>query len=1213
LDWPLRAKLTALLILASVVPLATVALLDIREARQRLYSNTAALLAARGDQLVGELDAFQRGYLNSVRRSARLPPVHDLFRSAEGATEEQKATVRALLLVQPETDPRVRGAGLLDANGRVIVATEPALVGQTLAFHGYVREALRGGGVVSEVHFAGPEVARTPTIAFVEPVLGVDGKVVGLFALWVKASALWEIMKASNALAGPGSFAVLLDSRGVRIAHTHGQAIVFRPAGVLEPSTIEAWSQEQRFGEGTRSLLEDVRPFPEQFARARAKSPDRAMFRGFAPVTEQWIYGVGRRLQTVPWTAFYVVPESHLTQEIAEMTARRSWFAAGTIGAALFVGALFTALLLRPINALSAATRSLSNGDLASRVRSPRKDEIGRLAASFDAMAERIQAQAEALREANRDLERKVLERTRALAETTLALQESEESLAITIQSIGDGVIATDTTGHVTRMNTVAEELSGWSLGDAVGKPVSEVFRIQNEETRKPAESPVDRVLREGKIIGLANHTVLVARDGTSRAIADSAAPIRDAAGVLRGVVLVFSDQTEQRKAEKTLRDSEARKSAILEAALDSIVTMDRLGRITEFNPAAERTFGRARERVLGQLLSDLLIPEALRERHSRGLERYLQTGVGPVLGRRVEVEALRADGTVFPVELAVVATEAEEGPTFTAYIRDISARLEAERALHVSEARFRHLTESGIIGILVSDLAGNIEDANDEFLRIIGYSREDLGLGKVRLPEMTPDEWRSADAAAREQFQSTGKLRPREKEYVRKDGSRVPVLVGAAMLDAPRCIAFVLDLSEQKRAEEVGALAVAAAEEQSVHRVRAEEALRNTEHQLRQSQKMEAVGTLAGGIAHDFNNLLSVILSYSEMLIQDLSPADPMRAELEQISRAGKRAHELTRQLLVFSRRQVLKPKILNLNDAISSMTSMLRRLIGEDIELLLLPAANLGSVHVDPTQMEQVLLNLVVNARDAMQRGGKLTIETGNVELDGGYATEHLGAEPGSYVMLSVSDTGVGMSRETQSRIFEPFFTTKETGKGTGLGLSTVFGIVKQSGGSVWVYSELARGTTFKIYLPRTDARPEPSDSAETAPTVGGTETILLVEDDEQVRTLASSILRKNGYRVLEASGGGDALLICEQYPLPIHVMLSDVVMPRMSGREVWERLSPMRPNMKILFMSGYTDDGIVHHGVLSSEFAFVQKPLMPSQLLAQLRIVIDKGRAG
>jgi two-component system cell cycle sensor histidine kinase/response regulator CckA len=417
---------------------------------------------------------------------------------------------------------------------------------------------------------------------------------------------------------------------------------------------------------------------------------------------------------------------------------------------------------------------------------------------------------------------------------------------------------------------------------------------------------------------------------------------------------------------------------------------------------------------------------------------------------------------------------------------------------------------------------------------------------------------------------------------------------------------AYIRDLTERQRT----AQALQVSEEE---RERTQEALRQSEEQLRQSQKMEAVGTLAGSISHDFNNLLSVIMGYVDLIQQQLPDADPLNAELEQIERAARRANDLTRQLLAFSRQQVLKPRVVNLNQSIAHMTRMLQRLIGEDVELILSASPSLGNVYVDPAQIEQVLLNLLVNARDAMPRGGKLIVETCNVDLDAAYAATHLDVLAGSYVMLSVSDTGSGMDRATQGRIFEPFFTTKEMGKGTGLGLSTVFGIVKQSGGHIWVYSELGQGTTFKVYLPRTDAGVDMSERTGPPPaTLHGAETILLAEDDEQVRTLTVSILRKHGYHVLEAASGADALSVCERFSGVIHLLLTDVVMPRMSGRELWERLAPLRPAMKVVFMSGYTDDAIVHHGVVSSEFGFLQKPLLPGKLLGKLRQVLDAERA-
>lgn len=384
---------------------------------------------------------------------------------------------------------------------------------------------------------------------------------------------------------------------------------------------------------------------------------------------------------------------------------------------------------------------------------------------------------------------------------------------------------------------------------------------------------------------------------------------------------------------------------------------------------------------------------------------------------------------------------------------------------------------------------------------------------------------------------------------------------------------------------------------------------LERSEEQLRQSQKMDAIGQLAGGVAHDFNNLLTAICGHSELTLKRLTPDDPLRRPLEQIKKSGERAAGLTRQLLAFSRKQMLQPKIVDLNQIVVDMNSMLQRLIGEDIDLLMGLAADLGKVKADPNQIEQILLNLSINARDAMPKGGRLTIETSNVNLSEEYSREHLSVRPGPYVMLAVSDNGCGMDANTQAHIFEPFFTTKEVGKGTGLGLATVYGIVKQSEGTIWLYSEVGRGTSFKIYLPCAELlTKEVEVQADDFESLLGTETVLLVEDEDVVREMATEILRDNGYRVLEAKHGLEAMMVQRKHPGVIHLMLTDVVMPQMSGRELAEQLTPLRRDMKVLYMSGYTDDAIVHHGVLEEGTAFIGKPFTPNALARKVREVLD-----
>jgi CheY-like chemotaxis protein len=371
----------------------------------------------------------------------------------------------------------------------------------------------------------------------------------------------------------------------------------------------------------------------------------------------------------------------------------------------------------------------------------------------------------------------------------------------------------------------------------------------------------------------------------------------------------------------------------------------------------------------------------------------------------------------------------------------------------------------------------------------------------------------------------------------------------------------------------------------------------------------MEAIGQLAGGIAHDFNNLLTIIQGYSHLLMEHLVEDHEAHTQAARIDHAAERAAALTRQLLAFSRKQVLQPRVINLNSLVENLGTLLHRLIGEHIELRTITAADLCRVRADPAQIEQVIMNLVVNARDAMPDGGLLTLETGNAQLDDSYSADHPGVTPGSYVMLAVSDTGEGMTPETHERIFEPFFTTKEMGRGTGLGLSTVYGIVKQSGGHIWTYTEVGHGTTFKIYLPRTEEAPDSDPSRRaSASSISGNESILLVEDDQTLRELANSILTSCGYSVLAARDAQEALQICEQRSSSIHLLLTDVIMPGISGRALAQVLLAKNANIKILYMSGYTENAIVHHGVLGPGTHFLQKPFTPSILAGKVREVLD-----
>ena len=514
-----------------------------------------------------------------------------------------------------------------------------------------------------------------------------------------------------------------------------------------------------------------------------------------------------------------------------------------------------------------------------------------------------------------------------------------------------------------------------------------------------------------------------------------------------------------------------------------------------------------------------------------------------------------------------------------------LNAALRAtQENLRRSEANFRSLVTNAPYGICSCDSTGKILEANPAFLGLLGLTSKDELVGQhIYSLYADTDQW----FELADHLRSSAPFKGLNAEWKRKNGTTVVRVSGRSVTNG--------------RHEDV------------VFEVFAEDVTerRALEQQLRQSQKMEAVGRLAGGIAHDFNNLLMVISGYSEFLLERLGAEPHLRGPAQEIASAAERASSLTRQLLAFSRKQMLAPRIVNLNDIATENLKMLNRMIGEDIDLVMVPAKNLWPVRADAGQIDQVIMNLAVNARDAMPSGGKLTIETGNVTLDEDYARLHAPLKPGDYVMVAISDTGVGMDTETQSHIFEPFFTTKGT-KGTGLGLSTVYGIIKQSGGYIWVYSEMGRGTTFKIYLPRVasvgEAAAQIAAPALMQKVEPGTETILLVEDEANLRYLARQYLEKQGYKVIEAADGAVAMQIAVAHEAVIHLLLTDVIMPGMNGRELAQRISEIRPNVKVLYMSGYTENVIGHNGMLDAGVRLLQKPFNLRDLKSMVREVLD-----
>ena len=672
-------------------------------------------------------------------------------------------------------------------------------------------------------------------------------------------------------------------------------------------------------------------------------------------------------------------------------------------------------------------------------------------------------------------------------------------------------------------------------------------------------------------------------QDGEIRWIHERASIVRDASGKPIRFLGVTQDVSTQRRALEELRTSERRWRQMLEMTAVGVWRADARGLTTYTNARMAKMLGYEASELIGRHVLEFVAPGSL-EVSQRALARSAQAP------EQIEIELRCKDGSprYVLVENTPVVDGAGNYDGEFAMVVDVTARRRAQEALGLSQAHLRLLLESSGEPLFGLDAVGKCVFANAACVRMLGYASEDDLLGKdmhaVLHPTRRDGSPCPGDGCRIEEGLAGATVHVDDEVLWRADGTSFdaevrtfPVTLHGLSMSS--VVTFV-DITERRRAE--GA--------------------------QRQSQKMEAIGRLAGGVAHDFNNLLCIILTYTSFVLDALPASDPMRADVEEIRAAGERAAELTRHLLAFSRRQVLEPTVLDVASVFDSVEKMLGRLLGEDIALSF-TAMDSPRVHADRGQLEQVLMNLAVNARDAMPQGGSLAIAASVVDIDASAAAQRDGISPGEYVLLSVTDTGCGMTPDVCARIFEPFFTTKDPGKGTGLGLSTVFGVVNQSGGTVSVSSAPGRGTKFEILLPHTRAEAAPTSGMKSgAAAARGDETILLVEDDAQVRTLVQTVLRNHGYDVIDVSNAGEALLVCEQHPGPIHLLLTDVVLPRMSGRQLAERIAPLRPEMRVLYVSGYTDDEVLHRGVSAERVAFLHKPFTPASISRKVRQVLD-----
>ncbi|HWB80205.1 MAG TPA: PAS domain S-box protein [Nannocystaceae bacterium] len=757
------------------------------------------------------------------------------------------------------------------------------------------------------------------------------------------------------------------------------------------------------------------------------------------------------------------------------------------------------------------------------------------------------------------------------------AQRESDQRLAITLESIGDAVIATDEHGKVLLLNRVAETLTGFPKAEAIGRPLAEIFDISNELTGLRAPNPVERVIAEGKVIGLANHTVLVAKDGTRRSIADSAAPIREVDGRISGVVMVFRDVTSEQLAAVALHESEARKAAVLESALEGVVMMDVHGNIIEFNPAAEQMFGRVRAQVLGQPLEDTIIPPAFRERHRRGLARHLVSGERAVLGRRLELPAMRADGSEFPAEISVARVELPGPPTFTGFIRDISDRKRAEQALRSAEERFMRLVASSVVGIVVGDFSGVITEANDAFLAIAGRTRAELDAGALRWADPAD----ATDRALIDLLARTGGAPTWERELVAADGTTTPALFGVTMCEPPSFIAVVLDLSERKGLERARARS-------------AELELENRRAQDASRLKSEFLANMS----HELRTPLNAIIGFTELIHDgEVRPDMPQFKEfLGDILTSGRHLLQLINDVLDLSKVEAGKlefqPELIDLERVFSEVLAILRTTSASKhirIESFIEPEVR--SVEIDGARLKQVLYNYLSNALKFTPDGGKVSLRA-------------TAAGPEAF-RIEVADTGIGIAADDIPRLFVEFQQLEGDARqrrlGTGLGLALTRRLVVAQGGEVGVKSEVGKGSVFHAVLPRRArvGTPLPPPRRFPAPHASAPR-VLVIEDDARDQELLVATLGEAGYSIETAASGAQALASCRARRFDAIVL--DLLLPDIGGLQLLRRLRGEDPHraVPVVVVTVVTEQGVAAgfavHDVLP-------KPLDGDALIAAL----------
>ena len=1074
-DWPLRAKMAALLVVASSLPLAVSALRDVRDARRARIASTGDLLGARADHVRELIDGFHRGYRVSIERFARLPLVVQYCRSDPGEALRMKGLIQEVFSAHIGADDAVRGGAVLDPSGAVRFTTDEQLLGDEPSRAADLARSLRGSSVISEPHVARSGAVEEPILSYYAPVPSKGGAPAAVVVLWVRVGALWQVLKASNGLAGAGSFAVLFDRQGIRIAHTYSDDMVFHPGGPLEPGAIEALVAEHRFGRRTRELLADVRPFPEQFERARSGAPDLALFRGVAPVNQKWNYGVARRLDTVPWTLFYMLPEATLDADIAAITRYRVLFVAAIMSLALLVGALFSAGILEPIRSLSAATSSLASGDLSVRIAARRSDELGRLAASFNAMAERIEAQTALVNSSRDELERRVVERTAQLESVNEALLESRTHYQSLAESLPHLVWTCLPDGSCDYLSGQWVEYTGRSAEEQLGHGWTE--RLHPDDVAR-TEAAWTEATRTG---GTYDVEFRIQRaDGVYRWFKTRAAPLCDASGQ---VVKWFGSNTDI--------DDYKQAAQRVAAQLERLALLDRITRAT-----GER-------QDLGSIFQVVI----------RSIEDHLSVDFGCICLHEMGQDS---------VTVSCVGLKSEPLATELAMSQDARIRLD----------------ENGLARCVRGELVHEPDIAGAE----LDFPRR-LARGGLRSLVIAPLSVESRVfgvlVAARRQAHS---FTSGECEFLGQLSQHVALAAHQAQLYAALQDAY--------------------------------DDLRLSQQAVMQQERLRALGQMASGIAHDINNAISPIALYTETLLErepDLSPRargylEVIQHAIEDVGQTVSRMREFYRQRepeLVLARVDVnrLVQQVIDLSRA---RWSDMPQQNGIAIELATELAPDLPPVMAVESEIREALLNLVFNAVDAMPGGGTLNVRT-------------RGSRPGAgegRVHIEVSDSGVGMDQETRRHCTEPFFTTKGE-RGTGLGLATVHGVARRHQADLEIESARGEGTSVQLTLAAAPAAGAAESQVAEAPALPPRLRILVIDDDPLLLRSLRDSLEGDGHVVVSASDGQagiDAFGAAQAGAEPFSVVITDLGMPYVDGRQVAAAIKRVSPSTPVILLTGW-----------------------------------------